>query len=51
MALLAMNTLLIPKDVVCWGLAKCRRLRLAGLVTLPTLLGLVSLPLALGLLR
>lgn len=38
MALLAMKTLLIPKDVVCWGLAKCRRLRLAGLVTLLYLL-------------
>ena len=38
MALLAMNTLLIPKDVVCWGLAKCGRLRLAGLVTLLYLL-------------
>lgn len=38
MALLAMKTLLIPKDMVCWGLAKCRRLRLAGLVTLLYLL-------------
>ncbi len=38
MALLAMKTLLIPKDVLCWGLAKCRRLRLAGLVTLLYLL-------------
>ncbi len=38
MALLAMKTLLIPKDVVCWGLAKCGRLRLAGLVTLLYLL-------------
>lgn len=38
MALLAMKTLLIPKDVVCCGLAKCRRLRLAGLVTLLYLL-------------
>lgn len=38
MALLAMKTLLIPKDVVCWGLAKCGGLRLAGLMTLLYLL-------------